>query len=62
MFILKIEKPFSFMSQIHYRNENQNFISNFAFQFIEKNKQTKKQKKQNKTNEMALWVHGFPKF
>ena len=50
------------MSQIHYRNENQNFISNFAFQFIEKTNKQKKQKKQNKTNEMALWVHGFPKF
>ena len=25
-----------FLSQLHYRNENQNFISNFVFQFIKK--------------------------
>ena len=25
------------MSQLQYRNENQNFISNFVFQFIKKN-------------------------
>ena len=25
-----------FMSQLQYRNENQNFISNFVFQFIKK--------------------------
>ena len=34
-----------FLSQLQYGNENQNFISNFTFQFIKK-------------NEMALWVHG----
>ena len=27
-----------FMSQLQYRNENQNFISNFVFQFIKKTK------------------------
>ena len=27
-----------FMSQLQYRNENQNFISNFVFRFIEKTK------------------------
>ena len=32
-----------FLSQLQYRNENQNLISNFIFQFIKK-------------NEMALWV------
>ena len=26
-----------FMSQLQYRNKNQKFISNFAFQFIEEN-------------------------
>ena len=36
-----------FLSQLLYRNENQNFISNFIFQFIKKK------------NEMALWVHGL---
>ena len=35
------------LSQIQYKNENQNFISNFIFQFIKKKK------------ELALWVHGF---
>ena len=34
------------MSQFQYRNKNQNFISNFVFQFIKK-------------NDMAFWVHGF---
>ena len=27
-----------FMSQLQYRNENQNFVSNFVFQFIKKMK------------------------
>ena len=35
-----------FLSQLQYRNENQNFNSNFIFQFIKK-------------NEMALSVHGL---
>ena len=35
-----------FLSQLQYRHENQNFISNFIFQFIKK-------------NEMALSVHGL---
>ena len=38
--ILKIGKPLilMFLSQFQYRNENQNFISNFIFQFIKKTK------------------------
>ena len=34
------------MSQLQYKNENQNYISNFVFQFIKKKKKLK----------MALWV------
>ena len=34
------------MSQLYYRNENQSFMSNFAFEFIKKTKKTK--------NEMTL--------
>ena len=49
-FKLKIESNFRctdcFLSQLQYRNENQNLVSNFIFQFIKK-------------NEMVLGVHGL---
>ena len=34
----EIHLPLCFMSQLQYRNENQNFISDFVFQFIKKSK------------------------
>ena len=34
----EIHLTLCFMSQLQYRNENQNFISDFVFQFIKKNK------------------------
>ena len=40
---------FDVFSKLQYRNENQNYISNFIFQFIKK-------------NEIALWVHGLKSF
>ena len=34
----EIHLPLCFMSQLQYRNENQNFISDFVFQVIKKSK------------------------
>ena len=52
-----MKKSFSFMSQLEYKSENQNFTSNFTFQFIKKIQKTNKTK-----NKQTKWHFEYTDF